>query len=323
MRVVTFSQVAHAVTLKDLVGPVGASLAAYSRGSVRASPAMLFDLREGEVHVKAAVLDAARYWSVKVSASVPANATRGIPAAHSTVTLFDASSGQPTVLIHDEGGLLTALRTAAAGAVATRLLAPRTETLLVVGTGLQARLQPQGFALERPFQRLLVWGRDAAAAHRAATDLQYALPEVEVRVALDLRSGVEQAQSIITATTSDRPLLLGHWLRPGQHVTAVGADTQGKRELDNGALARADRLYVDSIAQNLQVGDIAGAISAGALGVQDIAGELGALLDEPDARADEEITVAKLVGVGVQDLAAALVVLESVESRGPARPNER
>lgn len=313
MRVVAFSKVARHVGLPELVGPVTSALAAYSQGGVRAAPSMLFDLPGGEVHVKAAVLDGAQYWSVKVSASVPGNTTLGLPPAHSTITLFEVAGGRPAVVITDEGGVLTGLRTAAAGALAARLLAPPTDTLLMVGTGLQARLQPQAFARERPFERLLVWGRSPAATERAAEDLRRALPEVRVQVAADLRAAVEQAQSVITATASDRPLIRGLWLSPGQHLTAVGADAAGKRELDDAVLVRADRLYVDSVAQNLQVGDVAGAVASGALSPGAVTGELGALLAEPMQRGEHELTVAKLVGVGVQDLAAALTVLDHLE----------
>lgn len=296
---------------------MAASLRAYSEGKVRAVPMMLFDLVGGEVHVKAAVLDRAPYWSVKVSASVPGNAEQGLPAAHSTVTLFHVDSGRPEVLLVDSGGLLTGMRTAAAGAVAARLLAPATDTLLVVGTGLQARLQAQAFWMERPFERLLVWGRDPGAAERVVADLRSVLPEVRMQVAQDLRAAVEQAQSVVTATASDRPLLLGEWLRPGQHVTAVGADVAGKRELDDDVLTRAGRLYVDSLEHNMQVGDLAGAISGGRLSASDVTGELGALVSRPVARGEQEITVAKLVGIGVQDLAAALTVLDRIDRPHP------
>ncbi|MDP8927887.1 MAG: ornithine cyclodeaminase family protein [Actinomycetota bacterium] len=318
MRVVTFSEVAHRVGLAELVEPVAASLVAYSEGRVRTAPMMLFDLPDGEVHVKAAVMDGAPYWSVKVSASVPRNTVRGLTAAQSTVTLFDAETGRPSVLITDQGGLLTGLRTAAAGGLAARMLAPETDTLLVLGTGLQARLQPQAFWRERPYRRLLVWGRNCTAAEKVVEDLRLALPEVEVETAADLPAAVGQAQSVVTASTSNRPLLLGEWLQRGQHVTAIGADVVGKRELDDDALARADRLYVDSLAQNLQVGEVAAAVANGALSLADVTGELGALLRQPRVREQHELTVAKLVGIGVQDLAAALTVLDNVGLEEPA-----
>jgi len=204
MRIVTSDDVAGAVGLADLVEPVARALAAYSRGQVRTAPMMLFDLPDGEVHVKAAVLDGAPSWSVKVSASVPGNAGRALPAAHSTVTLFDATTGRPEVLIQDDGGLLSGLRTAAAGAVAARLLALPTETLLVIGTGLQARLQPQAFALQRPFSRLLVWGRRKVAAARTAEDLRVALPEVHALTVLERLDATGPARSA-PASTTGRP----------------------------------------------------------------------------------------------------------------------
>lgn len=94
-------------------------------------------------------------------------------------------------------------------------------------------------------------------------------------------------------------------------MTAVGADTAARRELDDEALVRADRLYVDSLSQNLEVGDVAAAISSHALATADATGELGALVDRPIPRAEHESTVAKLTGIGAQDLAAAMAVLEA------------
>jgi ornithine cyclodeaminase/alanine dehydrogenase-like protein (mu-crystallin family) len=309
-RIVTASELVEVVRLEDLLAPVERSLVAYSEDKVEAAPMLLFRLPGGEAHVKAAVMAGAPFWSLKAIASVPANIRRGLPAAHATLTLFDVETGRPEAVILDHGGLLTGLRTAAAGALAARLLAPPTATLLVVGTGLQARLQPQAFALVRPFRRLLVWGRSDAAAGHAAASLREALPEVEVGVAGDLRRAVADATSIITATASEEPLLFGEWLEAGQHVTAVGADTIDKRELDATALLRADRLYVDSRELNLQVGEIAAAVEARALTRDDITGELGSLASKPTIRRDDEVTVAKLVGIGVQDLAAATAVLE-------------
>jgi len=108
------------------------------------------------------------------------------------------------VLIQDDGGLLSGLRTAAAGAVAARLLALPTETLLVIGTGLQARLQPQAFALQRPFSRLLVWGRRKVAAARTAEDLRVALPEVHALTVLERLDATGPARSA-PASTTGRP----------------------------------------------------------------------------------------------------------------------
>jgi ornithine cyclodeaminase len=140
---------------------------------------------------------------------------------------------------------------------------------------------------------------------------------VDVQNVEDLQGAVGQARSIVTATASRRPLLLGDWLRPGQHVTAVGADAPGKSELDAAVLARASRLYVDSVDKNRQVGEISAALSDRVLSPRQITGELGQIVAGPPPRLEEEITVVKLVGLGVQDLAAALTVVQRLETPGP------
>ncbi|MEV1005460.1 ornithine cyclodeaminase family protein [Nonomuraea sp. NPDC050202] len=311
MRVITSEQVKTALELVDFVEPMGRALAAYSRGDVLAAPMSLFEVPGGETHIKAAVLRGGSRWSVKVVTNVPANAARGLPAAHATVTLFDVDSGQPVVLIQDDGGRLTGWRTAAVGAISAQLLAPPTRTLLVAGTGQQARLQVQAFASVQEFSRLLIWGRRADAVGRMAAELRMMLPQVDVVAVSDLERAVAEAQSVITATSSTEPFLRGEWLRPGHHVTALGADDLAKRELDATAFGRADRVYVDSIAQNLEVGELHDAVDAGVLDAGSLV-ELGTLWMNPVRRKPDEITIAKLTGIGVQDLAAAEVVLERV-----------
>ncbi|MEU7900543.1 hypothetical protein AB0B45_47905, partial [Nonomuraea sp. NPDC049152] len=160
--------------------------------------------------------------------------------------VHDATTGDLRALLMD-GHHLTDVRTAAAGAVANRLLTRRdAATMAVLGTGTQARLQVLAARAVRPIEHVVVWGRraDAALALRAA--LLEVDPPLTVSVADHPRDAVRQADVIVTATGSRRPILEGSWLRPGQHVTAVGADDGTKAELDPACFHRADVLAVDS-----------------------------------------------------------------------------
>jgi ornithine cyclodeaminase/alanine dehydrogenase-like protein (mu-crystallin family) len=182
----------------------------------------------------------------------------------------------------------------------------------VLGTGTQAYLQVQAVREVRPVDTVLIWGRSQDAARRLAARL----PGLTAAVMTEPESAVRGADIVITATSSRQPILRGQWLAPGQHVTAIGADDPGKAELDPYCFARADLLAVDSRTDTPRMaGDLRAAIDAGAVRAEDIDAELGELVlgSHPGRRDDNELTVAKLIGLGVQDLASAQVALLRLE----------
>jgi ornithine cyclodeaminase len=141
--------------------------------------------------------------------------------------------------------------------------------------------------------------------------LRQIFPDVSIISAATPEEVVRRASVIITASASAEPLIQGAWLRPGQHITALGADDPQKCELDSASLLRADRLIVDSLTQTARHGDIYRALSRGELSTNNIHGELGQVLAGilPGRTTDDEITIVKLIGLGIQDLAAAEVAL--------------
>ncbi|NUR84431.1 MAG: ornithine cyclodeaminase family protein [Nonomuraea sp.] len=289
-----------AVDLPALIEPVAEALADYSRGLGEA-PLMVFSPagEQGDVQVKAAWLPGRGSFTVKVGSSFAARnpPNSGCLLVHSAVT------GEPYALLMDEHRL-TDLRTAAAGAVAARLLAREdAATVAVLGTGVQARLQVLAACAVRPVTSVVVWGRDPVAAGALRDAL--AGEAREVRVAATGEEAVSGADLVITATAAREPILRGAWLRPGQHVTAVGADDPTKAELDAGCFARADVLAVDSRELTPRT---AGDLRASGIEPHTELGEL-LLGRHPGRVAAEQITVAKLIGLGVQDLAAAETVL--------------
>jgi ornithine cyclodeaminase len=148
-------------------------------------------------------------------------------------------------------------------------------------------------------------------------DILRANPELNILVTADARNAVSGADVIVTATGSRDPILPGAWLEPGQHVTAIGADDPAKAELDPTCFARADAIVVDSReSAALFAGDLRNAISTQAISHQGIHAELGDIVSgrRPGRQDTREITIAKLIGLGVQDLAAAEVALERLES---------
>jgi ornithine cyclodeaminase/alanine dehydrogenase-like protein (mu-crystallin family) len=301
MRVITADQIRATVRLEDLIEPVAEAFKAYSRGDSSDGITHLHP-NGGEVHIKAGFIRGSRIFAVKVSAGFAGNTARGLPIWDGAVMAFDAETGVPVAVLQ-EGGILTDWRTAAAGAIATRALARETRTLGVVGTGLQAYWQPLAHRAVLEFETLLIWGRDAARAHELRTKLLPELKGVTIEVLENLETLVRRSDAIITTTSSREPLIRADWLRDDQHITAVGADDDQKCELEPAILHRAELVVVDSIPVNLKYGDVARA----GLDESKLL-ELGALLEQP--RALRGPTIAKLVGLGVQDLAAVQAVLE-------------
>lgn len=305
-------RVRAAVGFEDVVEPVAQALADFSRG-LGASPVVVFAPagRRGDVHVKSAWLPGRPVFTVKVATWFAARAEAGRPPGGGVVAVFDARTGDLRALLED-GHHLSDIRTAAAGALAARHLARADARVLgVLGTGVQAYLQALAAAGERPVEVVRVWGRSRDRAERLAAALSSRRPDLAVAVAATARDACAGADIVATATASHVPLVEAGWIGPGTHVTAVGADDAGKCELAPEALALADAIVVDSRPLALRYGDVAHAVAAGAIGPDRVAAELGEIVaGTARGRASaREITVCKLVGLGVQDLAAAEVAL--------------
>ena len=224
--------------------------------------------------------------------------------------LFSQQTGEPVGLLLDHARL-TDVRTALAGALAARELAPReVERIGVLGCGVQARLQVRHLAAVVDCRRLLVWGRreEALVSYRQEMEAH----GYEVRTTLDAAEIGPVCRLIVTVTPSTQPLLQVEDIRSGTHSTAVGSDTVGKQELDARILAKADIVVADSLAQCRERGEIAHALSASLI-TEDNVVELGSILAGVAARrsAAEEITVADLTGLAVQDVQAAKAVMEA------------
>lgn len=245
----------------------------------------------GELHVKGAYLHGSSTMCFKV-------ATGGFPGASPTgfTVVLDATTGTPRWLLAD-GGLLTEMRTAAAGALASATLArPDAHRLLVVGTGEQARAQIHAHREALPHLAVTVWGRNRTAAAALAAELDTGLAD-------DLGAAVADSDIVVTATSSRGPLIES--VEPGTHVTAVGSDTPGKQELDPALLRRAEVVACDALDLAAHAGEL-----QHAPGVHGRAITLGDVLTGrcPGRTSPEQVSIADLCGLGVQDAAIAEVV---------------
>ena len=257
-----------------------------------------------EVHVKTALLPNADVIAIKVATGFYGNQRLGLPNSNGIVLLLSAHTGEPVAVLQDNG-YLTDLRTALAGAIAAKYLAPKkVESVAMLGSGIQARYQLRALRLVRDFNRVHIWGRTPAQADHYADQMSAELG-ITIKRAETHAAAVQDAQVVVTTTASRAPLLYASDLHPGMHITAMGSDSEGKQELAPDVLTRADRIVCDSRAQCERLGELQHAADFAAIAPKLI--ELGAIIagTAPGRTHDADITVCDLTGVGVQDTAIA------------------
>jgi len=297
------------------------AFAAYATGKAQLPPVINLEVPEqgGEVHIKTGHLSGGPYYAVKIASGFYGNAALGRPSSDGMVLVFDSATGAPAAFLLDNG-FITDLRTAAAGALAAKYLAGKQiQTVAVIGAGAQARYQMKLLSLVRPFREARVWGRNREKTEACAEELRRAgiSGQPAFSVAPAVEQAVRRADLVITVTASREPLVRAEWLAPGETVIAVGSDGPDKQELDVGVLARADRIVADSLPQCLRLGEIHHAVEQGAINKEKVSelGEIVAGLKTGRTR-DDELIVCDLTGVGVQDVAAASLVMERALAAG-------
>jgi ornithine cyclodeaminase len=308
MLVLTEAELRRIVGLDlSAVDCVEAAFAALATKPVAMPPILRLDIPEhrGEVDVKTAYVPGLDGFAIKVSPGFFDNPRLGLPSLNGLMILFSARTGLVEALLLDNG-YLTDVRTAAAGAVAARHLArPDAAVAAIFGAGMQAGLQLQALALVRPIREARIWARDAQKANKAAAELSRKLGFAVTAIA-DPQAAVKGADIIVTTTPAERPILMADWIEPGQHITAMGSDSEHKNEIDPTVLARAT--YVaDRLSQTRRLGELAHAIRAGSASADQAFAELGEVIagQRPGRTRTDEITLADLTGTGVQDTAIA------------------
>jgi ornithine cyclodeaminase/alanine dehydrogenase-like protein (mu-crystallin family) len=312
IRLVSAEELRAHVRFEDLIDPMATAFRGASAGSADSGLVIMYPVEpkdRGDVYVKTGTLQGHSVYVVKVSPWFAANVQSGV-AQGGFLAVFDSHSGHTLAILNEEH-YLSDIRTAAAGAIAARTLAPQeVRSVSVLGSGDQAYWQSLALYGERPFETLMIWARNSERAEALRTRLSHDLPNVHVRVEWNLEQAVRQADVLVCATSAREPLVHGEWLRHGQHITAVGADDPRKCELDVSALRRA-RVFVDSLETAVANGDIYRAIKGGGYTRQEVTGEIGDVLSgaKIGRLSSADITIAKLVGIGAQDLVAAEVAL--------------
>ncbi|MES2335389.1 MAG: iminosuccinate reductase BhcD [Pseudomonadota bacterium] len=312
MLIVPEALIASLVTPEDAFRAVEACFAAMARGEARNFPVVREALGEGRQYGFKSGLDrAAGVVGVKAGGYFPGNAAKALINHQSSVFLFDPDTGRPVAMVG--GNLLTALRTAAAAAIAIdRLARPEAEVLGIVGAGHQAGFQLRAAARVRRFRRVIAWNLHPEMLPKlGAVAAEIGLPFEAVPL-----DRMREAEVIVTITSSPAASLLAAHVAPGTHLSCMGTDTQGKQEVEP-ALVAAASVFTDEVAQSVTIGEAQHAVGAGLLQAGAIR-PLGDVLTgaDPGRRRAGEVTLYDGTGVALQDLAVASVAVTRARERG-------
>lgn len=305
LRVIGAAEVARRLTYQICIPLMREAMIALSEGRTRQLLRGIVDLDHGNLFgVMPGSLDGGPF-GAKLISIFPGNVAEGGLSHQGFVLLFDPDTGAPTAVI--DAGELTGIRTAAASAAATDVLArPASRTLAILGTGEQARRHIEAIRLVRPIERVTIWGRARDKAEALAGTLG-------AEVAADVRAAVKDADIVCTTTAATEPVLFSDWVAEGAHLNLVGSSHAGPVEVDNALVARA-RFFADHREGVLAQGaEFLNAKAAGLIDDAHLLGEIGEVMAGtlPGRLGDADVTAYKSLGSIVQDLASAAFLVRS------------
>jgi ornithine cyclodeaminase len=284
VRILNLSEIRARINDGAIILAMREALIAQARGECSTPMPMHLDTANGgEVHMKASYRRGGKYFALKMASTFQGK-------GNGMMMLASAETGEPVAYFADEGHL-TDVRTAAVSAMVARELGRLDTSIGILGTGIQARLTARFHRHVLPLQNVFLWGRDAEKAARCAEEIGATVVKTPADLAVATRL-------IVTCTASREPLLFAQDLQPGTHISAVGADSVGKQELDPEILRLADLLLVDSRAQCEMLGELQHARELRTM-------EIGDFCERPRAA---ESSVADMTGLGVEDLYIAELV---------------
>lgn len=300
MLIIDEATAERVVGMADAIAAIEQAFVSLEQGRAEAFPVVLGhgSAGDGVFGVKSGLIRDGGLVGLKVGTYWPANRALGLPSHGATTLFLDDTTGRPTALISST--YLTGIRTAAADAVAVRRLARAdAEVLGIVGAGHQAWFDLLAVCEVRPIRRLNVWNRDSGRAEAFAARARAELGLEALAASLEVT--VREADVLVTVTSASEPLVRRDWVAPGTHISAMGADSGGKQELDVMLMADA-MVYADVRRQAITIGEAQTAARAGIIREADIR-TLGSALVADAARANNAITIFDSSGTGIQDLA--------------------
>jgi ornithine cyclodeaminase len=318
MLIINNTQVRELLPMRDCMEVVGEALAALARGDgvqpLRSS--MWTPETQCELCWMPGSLAAGQPFGIKIISCVDTPGELGVESHQGGVMIFDPANGAPLALC--ESGAITAVRTAAASALATDWLArPDATTVAILGAGAEARSHVEAMLEVRPVDLFRVWTRNADKA-KAFAEEQAARHGVKIETAADVASAVAGADIVCTTTSAREPILFGEMLSEGTHVNAVGASLASWIEIDT-TVVRRSKLFTDR-RESLEheAGEYRLAHKRGLIGENHLQAELGEVIngDHPGRTTDSEITLYRSLGLAVQDIASAQLVYQRALERG-------
>jgi len=304
--VLSRSDVVALLTLPDCIDAVEQAFRLHAEGRTLGPGVLGVPARDGGFHIKAAgLVGPGSYFAAKTNANFPDNPRRfGLPTIQGTVVLADAGNGRPLAVM--DSGSVTALRTGAATAVAAKFLArPDAHAATIVGCGVQGEIQLTALAAVLPIER--VWLAERAEATHG----------FHAEVGRDVRAALLESDVCVTCTPARRTLVSRDDVRAGTFIAAVGADSQGKRELEP-ALVAASTLVVDVLEQCAEIGELQHALAAGLMTRRQVHAELADVVSgrRSGRTRSDEVTIFDSTGTALEDVAAAVVVYEKARATG-------
>jgi ornithine cyclodeaminase len=316
--IINQAQVNKLLPMRECIEVMDGALAALAGGNAIQPMRSVMWLPEtaGALGLMPACLGKQKAMGVKAISVFPRNQSTEYDTHQGVVLLFDTENGRLLAIV--DAGEITAIRTAATSAVATRLLARENASeLAILGAGTQARAHLEAMLLVRPVRRVRVWSLPVEQARQFVARASHSTG-IEVKLANTPQEAIRGADIVCTTTAATEPILLGEFISEGAHINAVGSSTPVARELDAAAVRRS-RLFVDRCESTLkESGDFLYARSEGAINDNHILGEIGDIITGKIAgrASDEEITLFKSVGIAVEDIASAEYVYRKAEERG-------
>ena len=318
MRFISREEISRRLTYEMCIPIVRQAMIAFSKGETKQLLRSIITLSDGRLFgVMPGAMGAHAAFGAKLISVFHGNFARGVQSHQGLVVLFEPENGAPVCVL--DAGEITAIRTAAASAVATDALARKdSRRLALLGYGEQAQTHARAISKIRDLESIVVWGRSPERALAFAQKMQAEL-SIPVTAAPDVRTAVSEADIVCTVTSAAEPILKGAWVRRGAHLNLVGSSHAGPSEVDNDLIVRS-RFIADSREGVLNQGaEFLRAKKAGLIGDDHIVGEIGQVLAGEIAgrRSPGEITVYKSLGHIVQDLASAWALYSQPDDKPP------
>jgi alanine dehydrogenase len=296
------------LTLEDVIPAVESAFKMKGAGHVQMPPKQYLFMKKynGDVRSMPAYLEEDDLVAVKVVNSHPENRRCGLHTVMATIILVDPRTGAPEAIMG--GTWITALRTGAAGAIAAKYLAnPNPRAVGIVGAGTQARTQLMGLqTIFNTIEEVRVWDLNEKAALKYAEEMKTKYKQASICSVKSIEKAVQEADIIVTATPSRKPLVSAEWVNEGTHINCIGADAPGKQELDPDILVKS-KIVVDDQSQSCHGGEINVPLAKGIISKKDVWGDICEIVAglKQGRTSPDEITVFVSTGLAIQDAAAA------------------